>query len=271
MNPGVQLRIQVCVATRLLRVTTTVPALAEIRLGIPEKVSSADVDFNVSQRRPVTDELTIQLEKTMPTLLAVNSSPRSNSVSRRLTRHLTEQWKQRNPGGRVIERDLAAEMPAGVSDLWIQGATTPEAQRTPEQRQALKQSDEFIAELMAADVIVIGAPMHNFSIPTALKAWIDQIVRAGKTFNYTDKGPKGLLPADKRVLVIASRGGAYNEGSPADFQVPYLRHMLQFVGLSNLTVVDADKQAFGPEAAEKSVEAAIQKLSQYHEHLAVSA
>ena len=219
---------------------------------------------------PVTDELRI-LERIMSTLLVVNSSPRSNSVSRRLTRHVTEEWKQQNPDGRVIERDLTADMPASLSELWIQSATTPEAQRTPEQQQALKQSDELINELMAADVIVIGAPMHNFSIPTALKAWIDQIVRAGKTFSYTDKGPKGLLPADKRVLVIVSRGGVYDEGSAADFQVPYLRHMLQFVGLNNLTVINADKQAFGPEAAERSVADAIQKLSQCNEHVTVSA
>lgn len=197
----------------------------------------------------------------MNTLLIVNSSPRSGAVSRRLTSHVAEQWKQRNPEGRVLERDLTAETPAFVSENWIQASYTPEAQRTPEQRQALRQSDQFISELMAADVIVIGAPMHNFSISAPLKAWIDQIVRAGKTFSYGENGPKGLIPSEKKVLVIVSRGGTYGEGSPADFQVPYLRHMLGFVGLNNLTVIDADQQAFGPEAAQKSVEKALQKLS----------
>ena len=177
------------------------------------------------------------------TLLIVNSSPRSGSVSRRLTSHVAEQWKQRNPNGRIIERDLTAETPAFVSENWIQASYTPEAERTTEQQQALAQSDALIAELMAADVIVIGAPMHNFSISAPLKAWIDQIVRAGKTFSYGESGPKGLIPSDKRVLVIVSRGGTYGEGSPADFQVPYLRHMLRFVGLNNLSVVDADQQA----------------------------
>jgi FMN-dependent NADH-azoreductase len=211
----------------------------------------------------------------MSTLLIINSSPRSGSVSRRLTSHVAEQWKQRNSDGRIIERDLTANAPPFVSGNWIQASYTPDAQRTPQQQQVLAQSDVLISELMAADVIVIGAPMHNFSISAPLKAWIDQIVRAGKTFSYGENGPKGLIPADKKVLVIVSRGGMYGEGSPSDFQVPYLRHMLRFVGLNNLTVIDADQQAFGPEAAQKSLDKAIQQLSAEAEHcgerLAVSA
>lgn len=205
----------------------------------------------------------------MNTLLVVNSSPRSNSVSRRLTRHVAEQWKQHNPNGRVIERDLIAENPAYLSEEWIQAMGTPADKRTAEQNAILAESDVYIDELMAADVIVIGAPMHNFSISAPLKAWIDQIVRAGKTFSYGDKGPKGLLPADKQVLVVVSRGGMYAEGAPTDFQVPYLRHMLGFVGLNNLRVVDADRQAFGPEAAQKSVDDAIAQLSSCAEQVAV--
>ena len=207
----------------------------------------------------------------MNTLLIVNSSPRVNSVSRRLTSHVAEQWKQANPDGRVIERDLTATPPSYLSDAFIKAMYTPADQRSAEQRAVLVESDALIDEILAADLIVIGAPMHNFSISGPLKAWIDQIVRAGKTFSYSDKGPKGLLPADKQVLVIVSRGGAYEEGSPADFQVPYLRHMLHFVGLNNLTVIDADKQAFGPEAAQNSVDEAIAKLTQCEEHLAVPA
>jgi FMN-dependent NADH-azoreductase len=211
----------------------------------------------------------------MNTLLIVNSSPRSGSVSRRLTGHVAGQWKQRNPDGRIIERDLTAETPAFVSENWIQASYTPEEKRTAEQKQALAQSDALIGELMAADIVVIGAPMHNFSISAPLKAWIDQIVRAGKTFSYGENGPQGLIPANKKVVVAVSRGGTYGEGSPVDFQVPYLRHMLSFVGLNNLTVIDADQQAFGAEAAQKSVDKAIQRLSaeaeHCDEHLAVSA
>jgi FMN-dependent NADH-azoreductase len=200
----------------------------------------------------------------MHTLLIVNSSPRSNSVSRRLTRHVAEQWTAHNPDGRVIERDLVAEPLPFLTESWIEASTTPAAQQTPEQQQALALSDTLIEELRAADVIVLGVPMHNFSIPASLKAWIDLITRAGKTFSYSDKGPQGLIPEGKQVLAIVSRGGSYAEGTPAfaaDFQVPYLRHMLSFIGLKSLTVIEADKQAFGAEVAQQSVDNAVNKLS----------
>ena len=198
----------------------------------------------------------------MNTLLVVNSSPRSNSVSRRLTRLAAEQWKSTNLDGRIVERDLAAEALPFVTEKWIEASTTPADQRTPEQQQAMALSDALIEELQAADLIILGVPMHNFSIPASVKAWIDLIPRAGKTFSYGEKGPKGLLSSDKKVLAIVSRGGAYGQGSPADFQVPYLRHMLAFVGLTDVTVVDADKQAFGPEAAQASVDEAVKALSE---------
>jgi FMN-dependent NADH-azoreductase len=200
----------------------------------------------------------------MNTLLIVNSSPRSNSVSRSLTRRVAEDWRAHNPDGRMIERDLMVEPLPFLTESWIQASTTPAAQRTPEQQQALALSDALIEELLAADVIVLGVPMHNFSIPASLKAWIDLITRAGKTFSYGDKGPQGLIPEGKQVLAIVSRGGVYGEGTPAfsaDFQVPYLRHMLGFIGLKNVTVIEADKQAFGPDAAQQSVDNAVKKLS----------
>jgi len=197
----------------------------------------------------------------MKTLLLINSSPRSNSVSRRLTRHLADDWKARHHDGRVIERDLAAETLPFLTEAWIHASYTPAANRTPEQRETLALSDTLIEELLAADAIVLGVPMHNFSIPASLKAWIDLVTRAGKTFSYGDTGPKGLIPSDKRVLVIVTRGGVYGEGSPADFQVPYLRHMLAFIGLTHITVVEADRQAFGDEAARASVESALEKLT----------
>jgi len=196
----------------------------------------------------------------MATLLVVNSSPRSNSVSRRLTRQAVEDWKRGNPGGQVIERDLAADSLPFLDEVWISANMTPAAQRTPEQKQALALSDKLIDELLAAEVIVLGVPMHNFSIPASLKAWIDQVTRAGRTFQYGDTGPKGLLPAGKKVLLMVSRGGSY-AGSPADFQVPYLRHMLAFIGLRDVTVVEADRQAFGAEIAQQSVDTAMAKLA----------
>lgn len=200
----------------------------------------------------------------MNTLLIVNSSPRSNSVSRRLTRHVAQGWMDHNPDGRIVERDLVAQPLPFLTEAWIEASTTPAAQRTPQQQQTLALSDTLIEELRAADVIVLGVPMHNFSIPASLKVWIDLITRAGKTFSYSDQGPHGLIPEGKQVLAIVSRGGVYGEGTPAfsaDFQVPYLRHMLGFIGLKNVTVIEADKQAFGPDVAQQSVDTAVMKLS----------
>ena len=203
----------------------------------------------------------------MNTLLIINSSPRSNSVSRRLTRHFAEEWKAKHPDTRVLERDLTANPLPFVTEPWIQASYTPPAQRTPQQQQALALSDALIDELMAADVIVLGVPMHNFSIPAPLKAWFDLVARVGKTFSYSDKGSKGLIASDKRVVAIISRGGVYDDGSASsDFQVPYLRHMLHFLGLEDVTVSAADKQGFGAEVAQQSVDRAIRKLSALAEH-----
>ncbi|MGB7554452.1 MAG: NAD(P)H-dependent oxidoreductase [Candidatus Korobacteraceae bacterium] len=110
--------------------------------------------------------------------LIVNSSPRSNSTSRRLTRHFAEEWKATHPDARVTERDLAVEALPLVTESWIKASYTPVTERTTEQQQVLAFSDALIEELMVADVIVLGAPMHNFSIPAPLKAWLDLIVRA---------------------------------------------------------------------------------------------
>ena len=197
----------------------------------------------------------------MNTLLVINSSPRSNSVSRRLTRHVSDEWQASHPDGRVIERDLAAETLPFLTDTWIQASYTPVVERTPQQKEILALSDALIEELLVADTIVLGVPMHNFSIPASLKAWIDLITRAGKTFSYGNTGPKGLVPSDKKVVAIVSRGGVYGEGSPADFQVPYLRHMLAFIGLTNVRVIEADRQALGSDAAEASIIAARKTLS----------
>ena len=197
----------------------------------------------------------------MKTLLVVNSSPRSNSVSRRLTRHISEDWLTKNPNGRIVERDLASGSLPFVTEEWIVAGATPAENRTAEQKETLALSDALIEELAAADLLVLGVPMHNFAVPASLKAWIDLITRAGKTFSYGETGPKGLLPSTKKVLVVVSRGGAYGDGSPADFQIPYLRHMLGFIGLSDVTIIEADKQAFGADVAQQAIERAIDKIA----------
>lgn len=200
----------------------------------------------------------------MSTLLVINSSPRSQSVSRRLTRHFVDEWKRSDPGARIVERDLSVDSLPLVSEPWIQAAHTPQPQRTPEQEKMLSLSNTLIDEVMSADVIVMGVPMHNFSIPSALKVWIDHIVRAGKTLRYSEQGPKGLVPFGKKVFAIVSRGGPYAPESPIgamDFQVPYLEKILGFIGLTDVTFIHADKQGFAAETAQESVDRAVGRLS----------
>src|SRR5260370_1056518 len=177
-------------------------------------------------------------------LLQIDSSARTTSVTRRLTAKFAEEWRKNHPDGEVIQRDLSATTLPLITDDW--GATYLEdSQLTLAQRSYLSTSDELIEELAAAETVVIGSPMYNFSIPSSLKAWIDQIVRLGKTVSYGPNGPQGLL-ARKKVVVITSRGSAYEKGSVReafDFQEPYLRHILGFVGLTDVTFIHAENQA----------------------------
>jgi len=194
-------------------------------------------------------------------LLQVDASPRRDSVSRQLTAHFAANWKKQFPDGDVVRRDLATATIPLISEDWIQGAFSSPQHHTPAHREALGFSDAVIAEAQAADVIVIGDPMHNFSISGRLKAWLDQLVRAGKTFSYAESGPKGLLTA-KKVYVLTSRGGAYTAGTPLaefDFQEPYLRKVLGFVGLTDVTFIHAENQA-RPELAAAAKAAAIEKI-----------
>ena len=207
----------------------------------------------------------------MPTLLIVNSSPRSNSVSRKLTQQFAEDWKARHRDGRIIERDLSDGSVPYLTESWIEAAYTPETNRTAAQHAMLELSDKLIGEILAADVVLLGIPMHNFSVPATFKAWIDQIARAGKTFSYTDKGPKGLIPSNKKVVAVLSRGGAYAPESPQgamDFQVSYLRQVLALIGLTDVTFVHADRQGMGGAAAQLATENAIKQVSSFVESFA---
>jgi FMN-dependent NADH-azoreductase len=179
-------------------------------------------------------------------LLQIDSSGRSTSVTRKLTAKFAEEWKKSYPTAEVIHRDLAATALPLITDDW--GATLLDASKlTPDQHSYLATSDQLIEELQSADSVVIGAPMYNFSIPAPLKAWIDQVVRMGKTFGYGANGPQGLL-GRKNVVVITSRGGAYEKGSARrgfDFQEPYLQHILGFIGLTDITFIHAENQSGG--------------------------
>jgi FMN-dependent NADH-azoreductase len=195
-------------------------------------------------------------------LLRIDSSARDNSVTRRLTAKFAEAWKEKNPGGQVTERDLSSTLLPLITDDWVEGSSVEAAQRTPAHHAALTASDVLIDELLAADTIVIGAPMYNFSIPFPLKAWIDQVVRRSQTFSYGPEGPKGLLTG-KTVFVITSRAGAYGPGSPmekADFEEPYLRFILGFIGITDVTFINAESQ--GREAGVASLAAAGQQIEQ---------
>jgi len=194
-------------------------------------------------------------------LLQVDASPRRDSVSRQLTSHFAANWKKHFPDGDVVHRDLAKTSIPLINNDWIEGAFSNPQQHTDAHREALQFSDTVIAEAQDADVIVIGDPMHNFSVSGRLKAWLDQLVRAGKTFSYGASGPKGLL-SGKKVYVLTSRGGAYSPGTPLaelDFQEPYLRRLLGFLGLTDVTFIHAENQS-KPDLAPAAKAAAIQKI-----------
>jgi FMN-dependent NADH-azoreductase len=172
-------------------------------------------------------------------LLEVNASGRqSGSISRLLTGEIIEALEIREGNIDITRRDLSKGISL-VDESWIAANFTPEEERTAEQREVLRPSDELVAELEVADVIVIGSPIYNFGIPAALKAWVDLIARARKTFRYTADGPEGLLKGRKAYIVIASGGVPVD--SPVDFATPYLRQALTFVGITDVDVIAADQ------------------------------
>jgi len=184
----------------------------------------------------------------MATLLQIDVSSRGDySISRKLSAAFAETWKGKNPGGKVIYRDLSTTDLTFVDMNWIGGAYSSPDQHTPEHKQALKLSDELIAELAEADETVIGTPMYNFGVPARLKAWVDHIVRVGRTFNYSEKGPEGLLTdkSRKATFLIAS-GGNYAPGTPYDkynHESPYLQSIFGFLGITNTKAIFASNTA----------------------------
>jgi FMN-dependent NADH-azoreductase len=192
-------------------------------------------------------------------LLQIDSSARAGSITRRLTTQFAEEWRTNHPNGEVIRRDLSTTMLPLITDDW--GATQIEPSKLgPAHRKYLSASDALIEEIQEADTIVIGAPMYNFAISSLLKGWIDQIVRVGKTISYGPHGPQGLLK-NKKVVVMTARGGAYEKGTPRekfDFQEPYLRHILGFIGLTDVTFIHAENQR--REGAGLSFAAAVEQI-----------
>lgn len=183
----------------------------------------------------------------MATILQVNSSGRrKGSASRQLTAALVEKLKEETPGARVIERDAVTDAEFPDED-WVVANFTPADQRSVQQEKRLRHSRRLVAEVQAADLIVIGAPVYNFSIPGVLKAWIDQICRPGLTFRAAPEGFVGLLE-NKKVFLVVTSGGTEVQG-PIDYATGYMIHILGFLGITDVTVIGADTMVSDPEGA----------------------
>ena len=192
----------------------------------------------------------------MPALLQIDSSPRAASISSRLAAAFVETWKRQNPGGTVFYHNTSLERFPYLDEAAIDAFFTPAAELSAAQKLALAFSDQLVDELLSADIVVLGAPMWNLSIPASLKAWIDLIVREGRTFAFTAQGVAPLVPPGKRVYVFSARGGAYPAGtqfSDFDQQEPYLRKILGVIGLTRIEFVYAEHQSGDPEAAAESL------------------
>ncbi|PRF20431.1 FMN-dependent NADH-azoreductase [Burkholderia multivorans] len=183
----------------------------------------------------------------MTTILQINSAARSQGAqSTLLSNELTAKLQQSNPGAKVVVRDLLADGLPHLDESVLGAFFTPAENRSAEQNAIVAKSDALIAELQAADIIVIGAPMYNFGISSQLKTYFDWIARAGVTFRYTENGPEGLIKG-KKVYVVSARGGKY-AGTPHDSQTPYLRSFLGFVGMTDVSFIYAEGLNMGPEA-----------------------
>ncbi|WP_048438730.1 FMN-dependent NADH-azoreductase [Caenimonas sp. SL110] len=193
-------------------------------------------------------------------LLHIDSSPlNANSVSRQLTERMVAQWQATHPGTVVEHLDLAVNAPTHLSLDSLGFRTAPGTPGLTEVQQRENEiSERLVSQFLAADVVVIGAPMYNFSIPSQLKAWIDRVAQAGRTFKYTEKGPQGLA-GGKTVIVASSRGGVYST-NPAlaglDHQESYLRTVFGFFGVTDIRFVRAEGVAMGEAAKAQALSAA---------------
>ncbi|MCG8407657.1 MAG: NAD(P)H-dependent oxidoreductase [Phycisphaerales bacterium] len=199
-----------------------------------------------------------QMENRVKTILKVNSSgQRESSVSRQLVAKVADKLLRENPGAGLVERDVSEGLPP-VNEAWIGANFTPRDQRSDEQKAVLGTSDSLVEELRAADVIVVGLPIYNFGIPASLKLWVDQVVRAGETFSYDEAGPVGLLEGKRAIVTVAS--GGVETGSPVDFASTYMKQVLGFIGITDITVVSANGLAMDADTAIATAHQAIDEL-----------
>lgn len=199
----------------------------------------------------------------MTKILYIKSSPRGDaSYSTRVADHAIAELRQAHPDAEVVERDLGRELPFHLDADYLKALGTPEGERGAEARARVAHADTLIDELLAADTVVISVAMINFAIPSTLKSWIDQVARAGRTFRYTAEGkPQGLVQG-KRVILVQAHGGHYcnTQAQAIDFVTPYLKHMLGFMGMTDVEVIHLEGTIFGEEAAEKAVVAGIERV-----------
>lgn len=189
------------------------------------------------------------------TVLHIDSSARTEGS---VTRDLSAQIVKRLGTTQVIRRDLAAPLPL-LDGAWVGANFTPADQRSAEQKQLLALSDSLIEELKQADTIVIGTPIYNFSVPSTLKAWIDLVARVGVTFRYEETGPIGLLEGKRAIIAVAS--GGTQAGSDIDFATTYLRHVLGFIGITEVEIVAADALSIDAEGALAKAQSQIEALA----------
>lgn len=199
----------------------------------------------------------------MNNILLITSSPRGPaSHSTEIARALADRLTDAHPGATVTHRDLDKEPLPHLDGLLLQALSAANREGlSPQMYAAALRADAAIAQLFAADAVVIATPMINFGLPSTLKAWFDHILRAGTTFRYTEAGPEGLVTGKKAYVVTAS-GGVFSEGPavPLDFQAPYLKQLLSFIGITDIEHVAVEGVAYGPDAAAKSLAAAHAKV-----------
>lgn len=196
----------------------------------------------------------------MTTILQINSAARSQGAqSTLLANEVSAQLLSKHAGAKLVVRNLLGDNPGHLDDATIGAFFTPAENRTPEQAAISAKSEALIAELQSADIVVLTAPMYNFGISSQLKAYFDQIARAGISFKYGASGPEGLITG-KKVIVVTTRGGIYTN-TPNDSQVPYLKSFLGFLGMTDVSFIFAEGLAMGPDAAAGALASARESIA----------
>ena len=198
----------------------------------------------------------------MAHILHLDASPRDErSISRQLSREFMEAWRQLHPADSGVYRDVGHCPVPHVTEAWVVGAFTPPETQPADARAAMRWSDVLIDEFLAADRYVFGVPMHNFSVPSTFKAYVDQIVRVGRTFSADGKG----LVSDKKMAIITARGGNYAPGNPMqamDYQEPWLYAIFGFIGITDITFIHAQGLNMGDEARETGLKFARERIEE---------